>query len=202
MINHRTFASFFLCALLLLAACGEDKNQQEQNAEKRVNSQTNFTTQQIFDASLEGKTDLIKEAVKQDVDITVSDQSGRTPLMLASFNGHTEVVKLLLANGADPRTTDNEGQTALIFAASGPYPQTVEVLLKNGADPNYKDINEGWSPLMWAASEGNEQVVSVLLDHGADPNLRDNDDETARNFAEANGHQKVAELLKEAEDSQ
>lgn len=203
MIKPRIVIWLVVCGLILFTSCDEDKDQQGEVAEKSTESQDNFTTQQLFDASLEGKVNLIEEAVNQNVDLNQAvDQSGRTPLMLASFNGHSDVVKILLEHGADPKKTDSQGQTALSFAASGPYPHTVELLLKNGADPNYKDPNEGWSALMWAAAEGNEQVVNVLIEHGADPHLRDKDDETARDFAEANGHQKVAELIIEAEESQ
>lgn len=205
MFNLRAFAFLLLSGFLFLSACSNDKNRQDSSAENNAKPQNNtpetISSQQVLSASLEGKINLIEEAVEQGVDITGTDQSGRTPLMLASFNGHTDITKLLLENGADPEKTDNQGQAALSFAASGPYPQTVELLLENGADPNHTDDSEGWSALMWAAAEGNEEVVKVLLDHDADPDLRDKDEDTARDFAEDNGHQKIAEILKQAESS-
>lgn len=203
MLNLKNIALLFLVGCILLAACDEDSSRQDKHTETQSqgNSPANITSNQLLKASLAGKTNLIEEALKQDVDISKPDQSGRTPLMLASFNGHTEVVRLLLEHGADPQKTDNQGQAALSFAASGSFPRTAELLLKKGADPNQTDTSEGWSALMWAAAEGNEQVVKVLLDHGADPDLQDNDDETARDFAENSGHQKIAELLKQAESN-
>lgn len=200
----RHFSVAILSGFLIFAACSND-DQKSQNSANDQNSpdsiSTDITSQQLLSASLEGNLDYVQKALKQDVNINKQDPSGRTPLMLASYNGHAEVVRFLLENKADPNTADNQGRTPLIFAASGSFPETVETLLENGAEPNKVDEAEGWSPLMWAAAEGNEQVVNVLLNHGADPTLEDKDKETARDFASNNGHSKVAELLKQAEDN-
>lgn len=204
MFNLRTLLFVLLSVSLLLVTCSEDKTQHDDRAanEKSQNNTDTITSQQVLSASLDGNIEVIEKALEQEVDVTEADQTGRTPLMLASFNGYTEIVQLLLEHGADPDNTDNQGQTALSFAASGAYPETVELLLNNGADPDQTDAKEGWTALMWAASEGNEQVVKVLLDHNANPDIRDKDDETARDFAENNGHNKVADILEQVENSE
>ena len=48
---------------------------------------------------------------------------------------------------------------------------------------------------MHAAAEGQLEVVKTLLEHHADPQIRDVDGDTARDFAERNGHAEVVRLL-------
>ena len=50
--------------------------------------------------------------------------------------------------------------------------------------------------LMFAAAEGQTDVIRVLLAHGADMKVADKDGDTALDFAEKNGHQEAAKILK------
>ena len=115
--------------------------------------------------------------------------------MWAAFNGHTSVVAYLLEKDAELDAKDTNGRTALMYASSGPFAETVEYLLEKGADANVQGTLEGFTPLMTAAAEGQAAVVRLLLVHGADPALRDSDGDTARSFAQQNGHDAVVELL-------
>ena len=90
---------------------------------------------------------------------------------------------------------DNEGRTALMYAATGPNQATVAALLEAGAAPNAVDHGEKFTALMHAAAEGQLEVVQTLLQHNADTQMRDVDGDTARDFAERNGHAEVVRLL-------
>ncbi len=116
-------------------------------------------------------------------------------MQLAAFNGHTDIVRMLLERGADVQHRDAAGRTALMYAATGPYAETVDVLLAAGAEPNAVDSGEKFTALMHAAAEGQLEVVRTLLAHNADPQLHDVDGDTARDFAERNGHAEVVQLL-------
>jgi ankyrin repeat protein len=74
----------------------------------------------------------------------------------------------------------------------------VELLLEKGAEVNRIDEVEHWTALMFAGGEGLTEVIRTLLRHGADPNLKDTDGDTALTFAQRNGHEAVAGLLKGA----
>lgn len=201
-VRNRTNALNFLSIALLMAgllfliSCTSEESESENTqAPQEQNTTAQFTGQNLRDASLQGRTDQVRQMVEQGVDVNASDDGERTALMLASFNGHTEIAELLLNEGARVDDRNAEGRTPLIFAASGPFPDTVELLLEKGADSDAIDQVDEWSALMFAAAEGNKKVVQVLLDHGADQSLTDKDGESALDFARNNDHTEVAELL-------
>lgn len=160
-----------------------------------------ISEQQVIKAALDGKKDIIEQALKQGYDVNTADPEKRTLLMFASFNGHSDVVELLIKAGAEVNTQDQIGTSALMFAASGPSPKTVEILLTNGAKINMVDTNEHFSALMWAAAEGQTENVKLLLAKGADPTLEDIDGDTAESFAAKAGHTSAAQVLKETSAS-
>ena len=151
--------------------------------------------QQLMEASYLGKLELVKQLALKGATIDAADPEKRTSLMWAAFNGHTPVVQYLLLKGADLEAKDSNGRTALMYASSGPFAETVELLLVKGAETNVQGTLEGFTALMTAAAEGQVDVVRLLLEHGADVSLEDQDGDTARTFAQQNGHSAVVELL-------
>lgn len=149
----------------------------------------------FMDDSLNGDTKAVEQAIESGVDVNTIDEEKRTALMLAAFNGHTTTVKILLDHGAKLSERDSMGRTALMFAATGDNAAACEALLTAGADVNATDAGEGFTPLMHAASEGQLEVVTLLLKHNADRDRRDIDGDTAKSFAEQNGHTEVVQAL-------
>jgi ankyrin repeat protein len=154
-------------------------------------------TERLSDAAFQGNRKAV-EAMLPNVDVNATDEGGRTMLMLASYGGHSTTVRLLCESKANPNLKDANRRTALMYAASGPNVHTVEILLAHGAEVNVIDGEEGWTALMFAAAEGHADIVRMLLDHGADPGLIDIDGESAVTFAENNGHNDVAAILRRA----
>ena len=148
------------------------------------------------EAALNGDASTVKNLIAEGVNVNAADEENRTALMFASFNGHIEIVKILLESDAVLSLRDASGRTALLYASTGPFPETVKLLLEHNADPNITDAVESFTPLMHAAAEGQLEVAKVLLAYGADASMKDVDGDTAYNFALANGHAEVAELLK------
>lgn len=148
----------------------------------------------------EGMLPKVQRGIAQGIDPNTTDEEGHTALMLAAFDGHTNTVKYLLAEGADPNLYDQNGRSALMYAATGPNAATVRALLDAGAQVNAVDKDEQFNALMFAAAEGHADNVQLLLDHGAEKSTADIDGETALDFARANGHTAVAELLQKKDD--
>ncbi len=66
--------------------------------------------------------------------------------------------------------------------------------LANGANPEQRDAN-GSTALIIAAKGGKLAATQTLLDHGADILAKDKRGKTPEDWAKANGHQKIVELL-------
>ena len=198
-----TTTCYLIIASFLLTSCkAKDGESSEEEKAPVVSAPSAMSSdfeseQSIRDAALDGQLELVKQLIKKKVNLNAIDQDGRTALMLAGYNGHTEIVRLLLDGGARVNIRDGSGRTALLFASTGPFPKTVELLLERKADPNIVDNQERFSALMHAAAEGHIEVVKTLLDYEADATLKDIDGDTAESFARQNGHNELADLLKE-----
>ena len=72
-----------------------------------------FTRYDIFKACKEGDLDTVVALGNLGVDLSISDESGATPLMLAALGGHGDVVSALLAKFKCPLWSNNKnGMTA------------------------------------------------------------------------------------------
>jgi ankyrin repeat protein len=148
-----------------------------------------------------------------------------TPLMAALRYRRMEALAKLLEAGADPTIEgtgiETEGDNAILVAARDASPWALRALIEHRARPQdldralfYGCAHEGIlrilldagarvnargerdrTPLMCAASKGAAESVSFLLSRGADPALESDDGSTARDWAEASGHDEVARLL-------
>lgn len=168
------------------------------NARTSTNQVELIPFQEVVEAALYGKSEIVNKALKQGLDVDARDAEKRTLIMYAAFNGRAEVVKNLITAGADINAQDKIGTSVLMFAASGPSTPTVQILLDAGAKINVVDNNEHFSALMWAAAEGQPDNVKLLLKNGADLTLKDVDGDTAESFAAKAGHTACVEILKAA----
>ena len=149
----------------------------------------------IMDSALNGNVEAIALALEAGINPDLTDENGRTPLMLAAFNGHTEIAERLLEAGARVDLRDSTNRTAFMFACTGPSLKLVTLLHRRGANINDIDSHESWTPLMFAAAEGYSDVVQYLLSNGANPKAEDVDGETAATFARQRGFAEVAALI-------
>jgi len=156
------------------------------------------SAEEFLRAAITGDVAALDAAIAAGADLHSRTAEGASALMLASFEGHTDAARTLLKHGASIGDKDHNGRTALMYACSGPFSETVALLLEKGAAVNRTDEVEHWSALMFAGGEGLGEVIRVLLSHGADANLKDVDGETAFTFAQRNGHEEAAMLLKAA----
>jgi ankyrin repeat protein len=182
----------------VISACSGASGPEEQPDIAAIPAVNPVADQAFFDASLEGRLDLMTAAIDQGARINAVDADGRTALMYAAFNGHTECVRWLLDRGAAVGARENVGRTALMFASSGPFPDTAQLLLDYGSNPNDADQFEGWTPLMFAAAEGQLDVIRILLDYGANPSAVDKDGDLAADHAARNRHSEAEEMLRKA----
>jgi hypothetical protein len=159
-------------------------------------------------------------------EIDVGKAKGKTPLIQAITAGQWSMACLLVEKGADVQGAPPEQKTPLLHAVERGDAAIVRLLLDAGASPDagqtyttvqyYERVNEDsgiagffketshymrttphqLTPLTLAAHDGKSEIVRILLEAGARRDLRGKDDMTALACAEAQGHPRVAALLR------
>jgi len=152
----------------------------------------------IFEASVLGKLDRVKNLTKQDQTLVNSfSPDGFTPLALAAYLGQKEVTEHLISEGANINAVANNptGFTALTGAVANNHTEISKLLVKRGANVNHR-YEEGASPLMEAAANGNLELVNFFIEKGAQVNVKTKDGKSALSLALEKKHVAVAEALK------
>lgn len=130
------------------------------------------------------------------LDVNLANPAGETPLMLAALRGRLDWAQALLKRGA---AVNRPGWTPLHYACSGPDEGLVDWLLLQGAEIDARSPN-GSTPLMLAAGYGGISSAERLLKAGADARLRNEQGQTAADFAERAGRDRLARQLRAAAD--
>lgn len=126
------------------------------------------------------RPNIYKILLEKDANVDAEDYSGKTALMYASETGALESVRLLLKHGAKIDIQDKHGKAALMYASFARQRKNLEWFSE--------DINNAY-PV----------IVTELLKNGADPTIRDNEGHTALEIAEAQGHEDIIRILRDAE---
>jgi ankyrin repeat protein len=144
----------------------------------------------------DGYTALGIAIVQQHVDViraiglAVPAAPGWTPLTLAVHQGPVRIVSALLALGASTEEEDGSGELPLGRASAAGNLELVTTLLDAGAVVDARTTLER-TALMQAAWHGRAAVAELLLARGAVA------DAEARRFAETQGHDAIAVMLKD-----
>ena len=115
-------------------------------------------------------------------------------MQTAAMGGLAPMLRWLLDRGADPTS---HGGAALVEAANAGRADACRFLIQAGA-PIHARTTFGWPALHCAAYNGNETTVAALLELGADPAALDDQGRDAASWAEENGRNASAALLRAA----
>ncbi len=134
-------------------------------------------------------------------DISIANNTGITPLIMAVTKQHEALVtKLLVADEksekpfATVEMEDTKGNKALTYAIIKQSSTLVKLLL--GAHANaVKPDTIGVTPLMLAAESGDESIAVMLIEAGAKINDISKAGKTPISIAIVHGHPKLARLL-------
>ena len=132
------------------------------------------------------------EWVKSSSEITLKNNDGIYPLILASQQGRSDVVRFLIEQNAELNVTDHYGNNALWAACYAENNDCIDALISAGIDINHQNSASGATALIFSASSGIETVVEQLLAAGADSGLKTHDDFTALDLAST---RKILKLL-------
>ena len=150
----------------------------------------------MFDTKAKSKfqAETVKLLIKYGADVTVQDETLRTPLHLAAFSGSTETVQLLIEHGADVTAQDRSKKTPLHLSFSDVSLRTGSLLIwhRPDSDGQYdRDFMQNYY------DEQSERVenVRLLIKNGADVKARDETHLTPLHMASSSGFPGLVGLL-------
>lgn len=164
-------------------------------------------------AAGQGNLEIVKLLMESGADPNGRDAYGDTAFIIAdhattlankSERDVRTIRRYLIENGTDMNQPNAFGITPFMgLCASGDI-ELATLALENGAKVNavfsrtvQQDAPDRNSALMWAASDGREEMVAFLLANGADAAYENTGGETAADWASKQGHEEIAELLKD-----
>ena len=115
----------------------------------------------LFAAIRAGNIDRAREIISASpVLLSVRNERGSTPLILAAYLGDVAMTKVLVEAGADLNETDQAG-TALMGASFKGNTEVVRYLLSAGADKSLKNTM-GADALAYSEMSGKPELISLL----------------------------------------
>ncbi|XP_029372669.1 arf-GAP with coiled-coil, ANK repeat and PH domain-containing protein 3 isoform X2 [Echeneis naucrates] len=130
----------------------------------------------LYRAAIAG--DLVAMAVAlaegAEVNSSVAEEEGRTPLIGAAIGGSLLACEFLLQNGANINYRDLRGQGALHAAATAGHTGQVCLLLKRGGN-QYAADERGQDPLAIAMETAHADIVTLLRMARMNEEMRDSD---------------------------
>ena len=130
-------------AAVVLAGCGSSVN--------------------IWNATKEGNTEAVKQAIANGVDVNAKNNDGWTALFIAANRRNKEVVELLISEGADVSVKTTVGRFTPLHEVRSK--EIAELLIDNGADVNATNDN-GDTPLDSAIKNKRNEAADLLRKHG------------------------------------
>lgn len=130
----------------------------------------------FINAVIENNLRKISNFIKRGINVNVTNEDGKTPLILAVEHNHDQAFKQLINAGADVNLKDNYGKTALMYAIKENLNNLIKILIDKGALLDIQD-NEGRTALMLLGRKKNASIdiAELFINNGADLNLVDED---------------------------
>ena len=179
---------------------------------------------ELVEAIERGDADAVAALIRQGVDpVSIRTHSAElgtplTALMLAAAGGDARIVRTLIEAGGEDPDHGLDGETPLTVAVQNGHPDTVRALVELGADPHGASLLEttlhiaadgfvtAVHELPEAAGEGDavpealigryEAVCRVLIEHGVHPGALNDVGETALEWLDAPGGERLAQRIR------
>jgi uncharacterized protein len=154
----------------------------------------------LFDAIDNNDFSLLKQLIKDKVDINQTNEYGYSALHIASSKGLEEIAVFLIENGINVNMQDVNGQTVLHYAAVYNQLRLAKYALSNNGDLGIEDMH-GNQPL-WTAvfnDKGrNDRVefVKTYIANGADIDHKNKVDKSPKDIVMIAGYNNLKALMK------
>ena len=128
----------------------------------------------VADAVMRGDTVMLRQLIKEGVDVNEAQADGMTALHWAASRGDAKSTQTLVFSGARvDALTRNGNYTPLHLAARNGHAAAAKALLEHGADANATTSSGGATALHFASSNGDSETVDILLVKGAKVDARE-----------------------------
>ncbi|WP_343632328.1 ankyrin repeat domain-containing protein [Fluviicola sp.] len=116
----------------------------------------------LFEAAMEGDIAGVEQAIADGISPNSTDESGRTPLMVAVYKNRAMLAETLIQHGANVNAKDKEGYSVIYYAGAHGNFESLISLYENGAffdknDPSFVETLE------IAKENGHTHVVELLI---------------------------------------
>lgn len=156
-------------------------------------SDTHFDGKLLI-ASAQGKTDEVRQYLKEGANPNSTNSDGVTPLMYAAQGGFIDIVALLIEAGADVNAKPHNEVTALHAAIDNGQFEIAELLIRSNTRMDVRD-NFGLTPLHYAVKQDAYELADMLLYYNASSNLADYRGTSPLMLAAWTGNFEMARLL-------
>jgi len=144
--------------------------------------------------AIEHSSDAVSWLLDRNVNPSLADKKGWTPLHYAAKVGYHRVLELLLKVGAEIDLVDDKGRTPLMIAIAYRQSDMISNLIKRGADVNIRD-QLGQIALHYAARFGEHKEITLLSQASVSMDMPDHHGRTALHYAAALGKLEVLNAL-------
>lgn len=155
-----------LSLLLAVVIAGCQANPVQINNNGQPATQTVNTDMKNNDALLtaveQGDKAAILKLLDEGANINVTDQRGRTPLMITVHGNQLDLFNLLIEKGADVNIRDDRSDNPLLYAGAEGMLPFVQAAIAAGADTTITN-RFGGTALIPAADRGHVDIVEELL---------------------------------------
>lgn len=127
-------------------------------------------TTSLLEAVALGQTEQVRQLLNEGADVSLTDEAGRSPLMLAVQGNHLALVKELIAFDGDVNQRDNTLLTPFICAAANGFDDIVYEILQSGR-ADLASVNRfGGTALLPSSEKGYLRTVQLCLAAGVPVN--------------------------------
>jgi len=154
-----------LLFVAVIAGCQADPAQVNingQQATQTVNTHMKHDDEALLTAVEQGDEAAILKLLDEGANINVTDQRGRTPLMIAVHSNELDLFNLLIEKGADVNIRDDRSDNPLLYAGAEGMLPFVQAAIAAGADTTITN-RFGGTALIPAADRGHVDIVKELL---------------------------------------
>jgi ankyrin repeat protein len=119
--------------------------------------------------------------INNNINLNITNNSGRTPLILALMNEKNNIANSLIEKGANVNLADNDGDTPILWAAIKDNFDIATQLINKGANVDVED-SLGKTPLDFAKENGNDELYMLFLTYMPDkPKSNNNNNSSSSN---------------------